>query len=57
MQAGELRPDTDVPALARHTLVCFTGALQVWSVTDSGSLRDFLADQLDLMIAPYLVQQ
>ncbi|WP_329482829.1 TetR/AcrR family transcriptional regulator [Kribbella sp. NBC_01484] len=56
VQAGELRPDTDVPALARHTLVCFTGALQVWAVTDWGSLRDFLADQLDLMIAPYLAQ-
>jgi hypothetical protein len=28
-EAGELRLDADVPALARHTLVCFNGALQV----------------------------
>jgi AcrR family transcriptional regulator len=53
-EAGELRPDTDVPALARHTLVCFNGALQVWAVTGWGSLRDFLTEHLDLMIAPYL---
>jgi AcrR family transcriptional regulator len=57
VEAGELRRDTDVRALARHTLVCLTGALQVWAVTDSGSLPDFLADQLDLMLAPYLAQE
>ena len=57
VEAGELRADTDVPALARHTLVCFTGALQVWAVNDWGSLHDFLTDQLDLMIAPYLAQE
>jgi hypothetical protein len=33
-----------------------TGALQVWAVTDSDSLSDFLTDQLDLMLAPYLAQ-
>jgi AcrR family transcriptional regulator len=53
VEAGELRPDIDVPALARHTLVCFTGALQVWAVNGWGSLRTFLADQLDLTIAPH----
>lgn len=56
-EAGELRPDTDVPALARHTLVCFNGALQVWAVNGWGSLTDFLTEQLDLMIAPYLSQE
>ncbi|MGW1341778.1 TetR/AcrR family transcriptional regulator [Kribbella sp. NPDC002412] len=56
-EAGELRPDTDVPALARHTLVCFNGALQVWAVTGWGSLPDFLTEQLDLMIAPYLSRE
>jgi AcrR family transcriptional regulator len=53
-EAGELRPDADVPALARHTLVCFNGALQVWAVNGWGSLSEFLTEQLDLMIAPYL---
>jgi AcrR family transcriptional regulator len=53
-QAGELTPDADVPALARLTLVCFNGALQVWAVTGWGSLTDFLRDQLDLLLSPYL---
>ncbi|MGW6283072.1 TetR/AcrR family transcriptional regulator [Kribbella sp. NPDC055071] len=53
VDAGELRAHTDVPALARHTLVCFTGALQVWTVNGWGSLGTFLADQLDLTIAPH----
>ncbi|GAA3081949.1 AcrR family transcriptional regulator [Kribbella aluminosa] len=57
MEAGELRADTDVPALARHTLVCFNGALQVWAVNGWGPLTGFLAEQLDLMIAPYLIQE
>jgi len=55
--AGELRADADVPALARHTLVCFNGALQVWAVNGWGSLSDFLSEQLDLMLAPYLAQE
>jgi AcrR family transcriptional regulator len=57
VEAGELRADTDVPALARHTLVCFNGALQVWAVNGWGSLHEFLTEQLDLMIAPYLNQE
>ncbi|GAA2818985.1 TetR/AcrR family transcriptional regulator [Kribbella solani] len=57
IEAGELRPDTDVPALARHTLVCFEGTLQVWAVNGWGSLTEFLTEQLDLMIAPYLNQE
>ncbi len=56
-EAGELRPDTDVQALARHTLVCFNGALQVWAVNGWGSLTEFVAEQLDLMLAPYLSQE
>ncbi|MEU4606839.1 TetR family transcriptional regulator [Kribbella sp. NPDC023972] len=56
-KAGELRPDTDVPALARHTLVCFSGALQVWAVNGWGSLSEFLTEQLDLTIAPHLSQE
>ncbi|HEY3560028.1 MAG TPA: TetR family transcriptional regulator [Kribbella sp.] len=55
--AGELRADTDVPALARHTLVCFNGALQVWAVNGWGSLTEFLTEQLDLLIAPHLIQE
>ncbi|WP_328524560.1 TetR/AcrR family transcriptional regulator [Kribbella sp. NBC_00359] len=57
VEAGELRPNIDVPALARHTLVCLAGALQVWAVNDWGSLHDFLTDQLDLTIGPYLAQE
>ncbi|MFC5261389.1 TetR/AcrR family transcriptional regulator [Kribbella qitaiheensis] len=53
-EAGELKADADVPALARLTLVCFNGALQVWAVTGWGLLTDFLRDQLDLVLSPYL---
>lgn len=55
-QAGEVKPDADVPALARLTLVCFNGALQVWAVNGWGSLTDFLRDQLDLLLSPYLTE-
>ncbi|GAB3942665.1 TetR/AcrR family transcriptional regulator [Kribbella albertanoniae] len=54
--AGELRAETDVPALARHTLVCFIGALQVWAVNGWGEPSIFLTEQLDLMLAPYLLR-
>lgn len=57
VQAGELRADTDVPALARHTLVCFNGTLQVWAVNGWGSLTEFLTEQLDLLIAPHLIEE
>ncbi|MFI5709963.1 TetR/AcrR family transcriptional regulator [Kribbella sp. NPDC051620] len=55
-EAGELKPDVDIPALARLTLVCFTGALQVWAVTGWDSLTDFLRDQLDLLLSPYTTE-
>jgi AcrR family transcriptional regulator len=55
-QAGELKADADVPALSRLTLVCFNGALQVWAVNGWGSLTDFLRDQLDLLLSPYLTE-
>lgn len=55
-EAGELKPDADVPALSRLTLVCFNGALQVWAVNGWGSLTDFLRDQLDLLLSPYTTE-
>ncbi|WP_328330843.1 TetR/AcrR family transcriptional regulator [Kribbella sp. NBC_00382] len=55
-EAGELKPDVDIAALARLTLVCFNGALQVWAVTGWGSLTDFLRAQLDLLLSPYTTE-
>ncbi|WBQ05763.1 TetR/AcrR family transcriptional regulator [Kribbella sp. CA-293567] len=55
-RAGELKPDVDVPALARLTLVCFTGALQVWAVNGWGARTDFLSAQLDSLLSPYLTK-
>jgi AcrR family transcriptional regulator len=55
-EAGELKPDADITALARLTLVCFNGALQVWAVNGWGSLTDFLRDQLDLLLSPYTTE-
>jgi AcrR family transcriptional regulator len=57
VEAGELTPEIDVPALARHTLVCMNGALQVWAVNKWGSLAGFLTEQLDLVLAPYLSER
>lgn len=48
--SGELLPRTDVPALARHTLVCVTGAAQVWSIDPVGPFAGFLAGQLDQLL-------
>jgi AcrR family transcriptional regulator len=56
-EAGELVADVDVPRLARHTLVCFNGSLQVWAVNGWGSLTDFLSDQLEQSLAPYLISE
>ncbi|MEV6284282.1 TetR family transcriptional regulator [Kribbella sp. NPDC051770] len=56
-EAGELVSAADVDALARLTLVCFNGALQVWAVNGWGTLTDFLRDQLDLLLAPYLNEE
>lgn len=53
-EAGELKADVDVSALARLTLVCFNGALQVWAVNGWGSLTDFLRNQLEMVLSPYL---
>lgn len=55
-EAGELKPEADVPALARLCLVCFNGSLQVWAVNGWGSLTDFLRDQLDQLLSPYLTE-
>ena len=55
-EAGELKPDVNITALARLTLVCFNGALQVWAVNGWGSLTDFLRDQLDLLLSPYTTE-
>ncbi|WP_432943149.1 TetR/AcrR family transcriptional regulator [Kribbella sp. CA-253562] len=52
--AGELAPEADVDALARLILVCFNGAFQVWAVNGWGTLTDFVRDQLDLVLTPYL---
>ena len=35
--------------------MCFNGALQVWAANGWGSLTDFLSDQLDQSLAPYLI--
>jgi AcrR family transcriptional regulator len=50
LTSGELRPATDVQALARQTLVSWTGAL---AVTGLGPPRALIAEQLSALLAPH----
>lgn len=54
VEVGELGPDTDVPRLARTVLVGFQGALVVWAIHGGGTLSDFVREQLDQLLGPYL---
>ncbi|AKU15580.1 hypothetical protein VV02_06430 [Luteipulveratus mongoliensis] len=53
-EAGELVDDVDVAALARTVLVTFQGALIIWAIHGGGTLSDFVREQLDRILNPYL---
>src|SRR5262245_18708836 len=55
--AGELRADTDAPALARAIEVTLGGSFLNWTVYREGAASDCLREDLEATLRPYLVQR
>jgi AcrR family transcriptional regulator len=55
--AGELRADTNVPALARMIEVTLGGSFMAWALYREGSAADWLREDLDATLRPYLVRR
>lgn len=54
--AGELRPDTDVRALARVVHTTVSGSMMAYPFFRTGSARRWLRTDVDLVLAPYLAE-
>ncbi len=54
VRAGELKPGTDIKRLARTVEVTFSGSLMAWAFYQEGLLKDFMRDDLDAVLRPYL---
>ena len=54
--AGELRADTDVRALARSIEATLRGSFVSWSLYREGSAADWLREDLEATLRPYLVR-
>jgi len=52
--AGELRADADVSALARSIEVTLRGSFLSWALYREGSAADWLREDLDATLRPYL---
>ena len=55
--AGELRADTDVRALARLIEVTLRGSFLNWTLYREGAAADWLRDDLETSLRPYLVRR
>ena len=55
--AGELDADTAVPALARSIEVTLRGSFLNWTVYRKGSAADWLREDLEATLRPYLVRR
>jgi AcrR family transcriptional regulator len=55
--AGELRADTDVQALARRIEVTLGGSFLAWTLYRHGSAADWLRDDLDATLQPFLTRR
>ena len=53
LQAGELRPRTDVAALAKLVETTYHGAMIGWAIHRENSLADWMRDQVEAVLAPY----
>ena len=53
MQAGDLRPGTDVAALGRSVQAIAAGAGLVWALDREGSLEQRLRQALDSVLSPH----
>jgi AcrR family transcriptional regulator len=54
--AGELRTDADVEALARSIEVTLRGSFLCWTLYREGSAADWLGEDLDATLRPYLAR-
>lgn len=52
--AGALRADTDTPTLARLIEVTLRGSLLAWMLYRVGTAADYLREDLDAMLRPYI---
>jgi AcrR family transcriptional regulator len=55
--AGELRADTDARALARSIEVTLGGSFLNWTVYREGAAADWLREDLEATLGPYLVRR
>jgi AcrR family transcriptional regulator len=55
--AGELRADTNVQALARSIEVALGGSFLNWTLYREGSAADWLREDLEATLRPYLVRR
>jgi AcrR family transcriptional regulator len=55
--AGELRPDTDVRTLARLIEATLRGSFLSWALYREGSGADWLREDLDATLRPYLTRR
>jgi len=55
--AGELRADTSAQALARSIEVTLGGSFLAWAIYREGSAADWLREDLEATLRPYLVRR
>ena len=55
--AGELRADTNVRALARAIEVSLGGSFLAWTIYREGSAAEWLQEDLEATLRPYLVRR
>ena len=53
LAAGELRPGTDVAALATLVETTYHGAMIGWAIHRDGTLRDWMREQVYAMLSPH----
>jgi AcrR family transcriptional regulator len=57
VSVGELRTDTDAPALARMIEITLDGSFLAWTLYRDGSAAERLRDDLDAALRPYLARR
>jgi len=55
--AGELRTDTNAPALARSIEVTLGGSFLAWTLYREGSAAEWLREDLEATLRPYVVRR
>ena len=53
LAAGELRPGTDIAALAKLVETTYHGAMIGWAIHREGTLTDWMREQVETVLAPH----